>query len=378
MAKVPFYRVVIVDAAGKHQIINDFSSLTFGYSLNRSSTAELKVSLTSPKINELTTATLQSWLRVYRWDDPDNDATERLVWYGLLFDPSYTSADISGEITLRYRDLAGILGRRRVEKDYSVTTPTDASQILWDILDTTQSKTSGAVNVGNLGIIQGAAPTSKNRAPKKDLQNRTVLEILEAFSNYIDGVDWEITPTPKIQEIGIFNTYFRGLGELYHKGNVIATPLTYVVDDEGTLLANNLKAVSIDEVGSEYANEITIFGVAVEESQLFSTASNTAQQEAYKLFQDQRQETNVSEQSTLDDKASEELNSSVIVPFNIKATLIPLYGPRFGTFDVGDIFNVRYKHYTFRDFTRQYRLYGLTVSVGSDGVETMQIELNNL
>lgn len=440
----PFYRVIIEDPNGKQIVMKRFSSLKFSYSLNRSSSAELVVPIRSVNVTELTTASLKSWLRVYRWDDENDPGTERLVWYGLLTDPSYDLQSSDAKLVLRYSDLAGLLERRHVARDFSVTTPTDASQILWDLIEQSQERAylpvsgisgtfqygeritggsstesvdlvrqassgdylmvrnptgalldgelltgddSGATAtaettnytiVGDLGIVQGSAPASKNRQPEKDLQNRTILDVMQAFSEYEDGIDWEITPTPRNQSIGFFNTYYAGIGQQYHKGNEIDTPLTYYVDDTEALKFNNLQSVSVDEEASEYVNEMLILGATDGESQIGSSDGNAQQQIAFGLFEEIKSETSISEQDTLDDRAAEELASKSVIPFRIKAKLLPLQRPRFGTFDVGDIFTVRVRYYGFRNFTAQYRLYKMTVSVDDTGIEKLDLTLDNI
>lgn len=381
MAELPLYRVVVVDNNGDWTEMHRFESLSFGYSLNRSSIAELTLSLTSEdvssKLNELNTATLSSWLRIYRWSDRNDKRTERLVWYGRLFDPTYNITEDSGSVVLRYKDLAGILAHRRVSKDYTVSTATDASQILWNLINDSQSITYAGTVVGDLGIVQGAAPVSKNRQPEKDLRNRTILDVMTSFSEYEDGIDWEITPTPRNQNIGLFNTYYRGSGQLYHKGHQNETKLIFHRSTDGTQKYNNISGIAVDELGSEYANDITMLGATIEESQLFSEAEDPGQL-TRGLYQQTLSETNISEQDTLDDKATEELNARATIPNNIGLQMIPLQNPVFGTFDVGDIFTVQMKYYNFRDFSLPYRLYRFTVNVDDNGVETLNFELGNI
>lgn len=376
--KQPFYRVVIQGSNGQSFEINKFTSIKFVYSLNSAGNAELQIPVNDLKINPITTSPLTTWIKIYRWDDKDIPSTEKLVWYGLLYDVSYGNEDVQGNVSLRYRDIAGILASRRVDRDYAVTTAIDASQILWDLIDTTQSKTAGGVVVGNLGITQGAAPASKNREPKKDLRSRTILDVMQSFSNNIDGIDWEITPTPVNSSVGIFNTYYRGADELYHKGNVISTPLVYHADDTSLMKLNNVQSASVDEVGAEYANDMLILAATVDESQLYAVSENIPQKKAIGLFQDVKSFTELSVQDTIDDRATEELNSTLNIPKNIDLKMLPLQQPRFGTFDVGDIFTVDYKNYHFREFVEQYRLYKLSVTVDNNGVEKMDFELAHI
>ena len=376
--KVPLYRAVIKDAAGDFVEMHEYISLKYGGSLNRSTEAHLVVALKSEKVNTLTTAILLAELSIYRWDDPDDSSTERLVWWGKLTTLNYSLDKTKAEAMLVFTDRAGLLNNRYVADDYSVTPAVDASAILWDLISITQAKVSGATNVGDLGIIQGSAPVSKPREPEKDLQNRTILDVMVAFSSYQDGMDWEITPTPKNQSKGIFNTFFTGSGQLYHKGHTIETPLVYYVDDTGEQKYNNIKSISVNEDGETYANETIVLGATIEESQLSSQAENATQQLVYGLYEDRKSETSVSEQDTLDDKAAERLKVKGVVPFNVKLTLLPLQNPRFGSYDVGDIFTVKLKHYNFRNFEKQYRLYRFTVTVKAGKAEEIEFELNNV
>lgn len=387
----PEYRVVIVDIYGQYKIMNEFTSLNFSYSLNRAGNATLVIPVTSEdnteptgaqKVNQATTTPFQTWIRIYRWSDPDDESTKRLVWTGMLFDLTYDATDTDAKVTLNYRDYAGILEARLVDSDFSITTPTDASDILWQIINATQQKTvtidAVVYNVGDLGITQGTLTPSKDRQLEKDLQNRTILNVLTALSEYQVGIDWEITPTPRNQAEGIFNTFFRGADEQYHKGNLIPTPLVYYVDADNPQYINNIQKIAIEELGSSYANQVRELGATTEDAQLISTASNDEQQHTNKLFQTVQQETSVSVQDTLDDKAEEDLKASQVIPRNIKLSLEKMQQPVFGTFDVGDIFTLQYKYYEFRNFTNQYRLYKFTVSVDDVGVETLDLELNNL
>lgn len=376
--KQPFYRVVIRGANGQSFEINKFTSVKFVYSLNSAGNAELQIPVNDLKINPITTTALTTWIRIYRWDDKNDPSTEKLMWYGLLYDVSYGNEDLQGNVSLRYRDIAGILASRRVDRDYSVTTATDASQILWDLINTTQTKTAGGVVVGNLGIIQGAAPASKNREPNKDLRSRTILDVMQSFANNIDGIDWEITPTPVNSSIGIFNTYYRGASELYHKGNVISTPLVYHADDTSLMKLNNVKSTSVDENGGEYANDMLVLAATIDESQLYAVAENIPQKKAIGLFEDVKSFTELSVQDTIDDRAVEQLNSTLNIPKNIDIKMLPLQQPRLGTFDVGDIFTFDYKNYQFREFVEQFRLYKLSVNVDNNGVETMDLELAHI
>lgn len=376
LQKQPYYRLALEDATGSEVELAKALNFRYGYALNDGSAALITCSLSDVDLSDITTSPLYVYIRIYRWDDPDDESTERLVWYGKLFDLSWDIDESVGTVTFLFFDLASQLQNRRVDRLETVSTPTDASTIMWNLINTTQTKqTSDFVTVGDLGIIQGTLTASKNREPELDLRNRPILEVLISFSENIDGVDWEITPTPINNSEGIFNTYFTTSGALYHKGNEVQIPLTLYVDGTLEQRENNIKALSVQELGSSYANSILALGSQIEEQQYYSEAENEAQQKVVGLFEDVLSATGVSEQDNLDDKAEEEVNRRIQIPREISVDLLPLQDPRFGTFDVGDIFTIRCKVYNFRDFTQQYRLYKLTVNVNENGVETMKLDL---
>jgi len=368
----PAYKVVIVGSDSQSVEMHQFLSLQFAYSLNRGSIAQLTMSMDDPKLTPYTTAVLQSWIKVYRRDNPMNNASEyKLVWYGKMYNRSYSGDQNSGQVTFFFKDLASLLETRFTAKGYQKLTPTDASDILWEVINNTQLET-----YGSLGITRGAHPTSHNRTAGKDLQSRNILDILVSYSEINYGIDWEITPTPYSQEIGIFNTFYRGDTYQYHKGAELSTSLCYRKGDFNVLHYNNISTFDIEEKGEEFANRVAVYGAATTETQLTGTSEDLISQASYGLFEAHPSESDVSVQDTLDDKSATYLAEYRQIPKSIKLKQRPLVQPRFGTFDVGDIFNFKFMYAVAFSFEAQYRLYQLTVNVGKDGTETMDLTLN--
>ena len=175
----------------------------------------------------------------------------------------------------------------------------------------------------------------------------------------------------------ILNTFFTTTGARYHKGSVVNTPLVFVHDDEGSSDANNVITYTITEQGENLANSIYVDGQASAEIPITSSAQSLDSiTNRYGLFEEYYNEPNISDQDTLDDRATEYLDLYKDVPVSIKFGLIPLMQPRIGTYDVGDLFNVRFKLFEVRNFVAQYRLYGARVHVDSNGTETTTLDLN--
>lgn len=371
-AVAPAYKATIIASSGEYFEMGKFFSLQFGYSLNRGTQAMLVLSMEDVKLSAETKAIRQSWLRVERRDDPsDASSPYRLVWYGNLYSAKASGGPDTAQMTLMYEDLASLLGSRYTAKGYQVLVATDQSDILWEAIDDTQSET-----YGDLGIVRGSYPVSHNRTAAKDLQSRSILDVLTSYSEINYGIDWEITPTPYSSDIGIFNTFYKGDSYQYHKGEALTTILRYKVGTHGTLYNNNVVAYEITEDGEKFANRVAVYGAATTATQLTGTSEDVVSQSNYKLFEKHVSEPDVSVQSTLEDKSALYLNDFVQIPKDIKFTMMPLLGPRFGTFDVGDIFNVDFQHGTALAFIGQYRLYKFTVTVDNSGVEKMNFELN--
>ena len=140
LQKRPYYRLALTDASGKEVELEKALNFSFGYSLNDGSTASITSSLKDAKLVDLTTSPLYVSVRIYRWDDPDDGSTERLVWYGKLFDLDWNVDSAVGTVTLLFRDLASQLQYRLVSRIYSVETNTDASDIMWELIDDTQNQ----------------------------------------------------------------------------------------------------------------------------------------------------------------------------------------------------------------------------------------------
>lgn len=369
-AQQPIYRAVIETAVTDDYIeFNKFTSLKYSYYLNRGSVAELTCPLNYEKVTVISKSTRQVWLRVYRRDTAND--SEYLVWYGKLYECSYSGDENAATLVMKFENVVNLLANRYVPSDYSVTTATDQSDILWALINNTQLLTGG-----NLGITRGAAPVSKNRTAVTELQNRTIKDVMESYSEVIDGVDWEITPTPKNPAIHIFNTYFTTTGAKYHKGDTVTTPITYIVDNAGASSLNNASSFSITEQGKDFANSIKVLGATVDEATVTSTAQDAASITAYGLFEKVSQESTLEEQSTVDDRADELLSALSIVPLAINFKLIPHVQPRVGTYDVGDIFSVRFQYYDAVIFETDYRVYGIAITVDENGVENVSLDLN--
>jgi len=364
------YTIIVEGADGGFYNFDDATKISFGYSLNRGTIATIEIPMIADCVNPYTKAVRRAKLYIYRKSEEETE--KKIYWYGILKAAKAKGTFIDSSLVLEFEDIPSILKYRYTTVDYAVSTPTDTTEIITDLLDYTQ-----ALPGGDLGITIGSTTISKDRTADEELKDRSIYSIMESYANVVDGIDWLISPSLQNHTIGEFNTYFRGTGEKYHKGSVITTPLVFHVGDnlEVTKL-NNIESYEINESGDNYANSVRVKGAAVEEIQLYSEASNATEVTAYGLYEKLEQQNDISVQDTLDDKAAELLSSTAVVPYDLTLTLTPYTAPLLGSYDVGDIFTVDFNIYDKIVFEKQYRLYDVDIDIDSKGIENVKLSIN--
>lgn len=368
----PQYRVCIESPLGDVEEMASVIEFEYSHYLNSGSDAVIVLPINDEKVTPTLIVTRQSYVRIYRLDN--SNAEEVIVWYGQVYDTNCVGDDISGKMTLYCENIFNLLAHRTIPYDYAVTTSTDQSDIAWNLIDYTQGLTGG-----DLGIVRGAHPPSKDRTAVTELQRRTIRDAIISYSTINDGFDFDVTPTMTQNTITpIFNTYFTTSGARYHKGGVLATPLVYHTGTGSDDSFNNIISYDFTEKGGDLTNFVDVDGQATDEVPITSSASDTGSISRFGLFQKYFNESDISEQATLDDKANEYLDLYKTIPLEIHLTTKSLVRPRIGTYDVGDIFIVDFHIWTARAFKAQYRVYGIRVKVTSDGVEQAKLDLNIL
>jgi len=132
---------------------------------------------------------------------------EILIWSGQLVSAKKIASgdDIYWEVFAK--DWVSLLGKRFVGIDKPLEyITTDAGEIAWNLIDTTQNEV-----YGDFGITKGTIQPSITRSPVYDRKN--ILEAIKELSNQGDessadtwGFDFEITPEK------VFNVYYPYMG----------------------------------------------------------------------------------------------------------------------------------------------------------------------
>jgi hypothetical protein len=123
-----------------------------------------------------------------------------LKFAGIILTKNIELTGLSAIVEVKALGWMWLLSRRYAGLTVEVTyTDTDAGDIAWDLIDTTQ-----ALYAGSFGIIQGTIQTSLNRTIT--YQRKVIKEAIEDLSNTAFGFDFEITPAK------VFNVYYPSKG----------------------------------------------------------------------------------------------------------------------------------------------------------------------
>ena len=236
-----------------------------------------------------------------------------------------------GTVTVQSKGFFSLLEKRYTDDSLSYTS-TDSSDIAWGLINFTQNNGS----YGNLGITRGADPTTKNR-DRTDLRYKNIAEVIKKMSaNEIkDGYDFDVDADKK------FNIY-------YPKG----TTRNIYLEEDFNINTYQISKTFIDGM----VNQVIVIGSGVDEdNQLVVTrdASNTYK-EAFFLLQDVLNESDVSVQTTLEDKGDKHLEIYQAPRLTIYLTC-RYDEPDFNNYDVGDWLNVVIPSYDINDSYRVNR-----------------------
>lgn len=268
-----------------------------------------------------------SYREIEIYDEDDNK-----IYAGYISELQFNSGvGQLGKVTVQSKGFFSLLEKRYTDDSLSYTS-TDSSDIAWGLINYTQ--TNGAY--GDLGITRGADPTTKNR-DRTDLRYKNIAEVIKKMSaNEVkDGYDFDVDADKK------FNIY-------YPKG----TTRNIYLEEDFNINTYQISKTFIDGM----VNQVIVIGSGVDEdNQLVVTrdASNTYK-EAFFLLQDVLNESDVSVQTTLEDKGDKHLEIYQAPRLTIYLTC-RYDEPIFNNYDVGDWLNVVIPSYDINDSYRVNR-----------------------
>jgi hypothetical protein len=341
------YKYILWDfRTGQKEILPEALNRSYSYQLNRAGKASFTLPLTVERLQRFQLYIGVTRLLIYRKD--------KLIWAGVIWEITEDAQDDEGTVNVQCTEIFHILSEKRYTSN--TYTSTDAGQIAWGLINTTQGLTGG-----NLGITQGTIQTTQNR--DRQYFDEKIGEKIIQLTEVINGFDFEITPSIKVNTLGVFNVYAK-------RGSALNTfRLEY-----GEGLKNNIQSWSRKRTLSDMYNSVIVEGEGLGETILTSTQTDTALISSVGLLEARVQEKSVNVQTTLDTKAQEFIR--------VRKTEQPLYDitvndayDDFGKYDVGDIVPVRIK-YGYVDINTTMRIYGIDVRVSDAGEEVIKLTVS--
>ena len=341
------YKYILWDfRTGQKEILPEALNRSYSYQLNRAGKASFSLPLTTERLQRFPLYIGVTRLLIYRAD--------KLIWAGVIWEITEDAQDDEGAVNVQCTEIFHILSEKRYTSNSY--TNTDAGQIAWGLINTTQGLTGG-----NLGITQGTIQATQNR--DRTYLDEKIGEKIIQLTEVINGFDFEITPSIKVNTLGVFNVYSK-------RGSVINTfRLEY-----GEGLRNNIQSWSRKRTLSDMYNSVIVEGEGYGDIALKSTQTDNSMITAVGLLEGRVQEKSVNQQTTLDTKAQEFIRVRKTEQFIYDITLNNAYND-FGKYDIGDIVPVKIK-YGYVDINTTMRIYGIDVRVSDAGEEVIKLTVS--
>ena len=341
------YKYILWDfRTGQKEILPEALNRSYSYQLNRAGKASFSLPLTTERLERFPLYIGVTRLLIYR--------ATKLIWAGVIWEITEDAQDDEGTVNVQCTEIFHILSEKRYTSN--TYTSTDAGQIAWGLINTTQG-----LSGGNLGITQGTIEATQNR--DRAYLDEKIGEKIIQLTEVINGFDFLITPSIKNNTLGVFNVSAK-----------IGTTLTSFRLEYGEGLKNNIQSWSRKRTLSDMFNSVIVEGEGLGDARLTSTETDTALITAIGLLEGRIQEKSVNQQTTLDTRADEFIR--------VRKTEQPLYDitvnnayDDFGKYDVGDIVPVRIK-YGYIDMNTTMRIYGIDVRISDAGEEVIKLTIS--
>lgn len=340
------YRIIIKDGAGvplgEFKI---FRKLTMNKRLNNYGTASFEIPADDPKANSLIALRVYT-VHIYRIDD---DASELLLWAG-------EQAIRDGNLNDKGNNWCKITCFDWFEQLFSRYTSaevtyssTDAGEIAWSLIDTTQGESDG-----DFGITEGVIEATQSR--DRTYNNQNIGEAIINLANVINGFDFEINTS-----------------RVFNVSENIGVDRTNLVLEYG----RNIQSIDITEDFSFPVNRAIILGDSGDyQVPLRVERDDAVSQGIYKLREGLLNEMNVSETDTLQEKGDALLRKRGEALFRTSMTLIPSSSPTIADFALGDVITLKVINgvYNIEEF---FRIYEWTVVFTENDTEELDLVLGN-
>lgn len=341
------YKYILWDyRTGQKEILPEALNRSYSYQLNRAGKASFSLPLTTERLQRFPLYIGVTRLLIYR--------ATKLIWAGVIWEITEDAQDDEGTVNVQCTEIFHILSEKRYTSNSY--TSTDAGQIAWGLIDTTQG-----LSGGNLGITEGTIEATQNR--DRQYFDEKIGEKMIQLTEVINGFDFEITPSVKVNTLGVFNVYAK-------RGTTLNTfRLEY-----GEGLKNNIQSWSRKRTLSDMFNSVIVEGDGLGDAKLTSTETDPVLITAIGLLEGRIQEKSVNQQTTLDTKAEEFIRISKTEQPLYDITVNNAYDD-FGKYDVGDIVPVRI-NYGYIDMNTTMRIYGIDVRISDAGEEVVKLTIS--
>lgn len=341
------YKYILWDyRTGQKEILPEALNRSYSYQLNRAGKASFSLPLTTERLQRFPLYIGVTRLLIYR--------ASKLIWAGVIWEITEDAQDDEGTVNVQCTEIFHILSEKRYTSN--TYTSTDAGQIAWGLIDTTQGLLGG-----NLGITEGTIEATQNR--DRAYFDEKIGEKIIQLTEVINGFDFEITPSIKVNTLGVFNVYSKR-----------GTTLTSFRLEYGEGLKNNIQSWSRKRTLSDMFNSVIVEGEGLGDARLTSTETDTALITAIGLLEGRIQEKSVNQQTTLNTRADEFIRISKAEQPLYDITVNNAYDD-FGKYDVGDIVPVKI-NYGYIDMNSTMRIYGIDVRISDAGEEVIKLTIS--
>ena len=343
------YKYILWDfKTGAKEIFSEATNRSYSYQLNRAGKASFTLPITSERLNTFPIYLGVTRLLIYR--------ANVLIWAGVVWEMEENATIDEGVVNIQCVEIFHILSEKRYTSN--TYTNTDAGQIAWGLINTTQGLTGG-----NLGLTQGTIEATQNR--DRTYLDEKIGEKIIQLTEVINGFDFLITPSIKINTQGVFNVYSKR-GQTINSFNL----------EYGEGLRNNIQAWSRKRTLSDIYNSVVVEGEGYGDIALKSTQTDSSMINAVGLLEGRVQEKSINQQTTLDSKGQEFIR--------VRKTEQPIYDltlnnafDDFGKYDIGDIVPVKIKS-GYININTTMRIYGIDVRVSDGGEEQIKLSVSTI
>lgn len=288
---------------------------------------------------------------VYRVDDDG----EVLVWSGeQALRRGKLGTDNNNWVEIISYDWTEQLNSRFTAAEVTYTA-TDAGEIAWQLIDTTQTQTNG-----DLGITEGDIEATMDR--DRTYFNQNIMEAIINLSGVLSGFDFEISNDRA------FNVYVsKGIDRT-----------DSVIFEYGF----NIKTVDIIEDFTAPVNRGIVLGQVVDADNLIREERNdTVLQDLYGIREYVQSEMDVSETETLEEKGDALIRKYGTALLKLDMELLPQGSGRSGTssiddFSLGDTIRIIINS-GFYDLDKEYRIFEWELKFDDDNVEKLKLILGD-